>query len=72
MALPILETPTFELTLPSQDKKIKYRPFLVKEEKVLLQALISKDSDIKQAIKDCVKVCTFGEIEMVIRYQLLI
>ena len=33
MALPVIETPTFELTLPSQDKKIKYRPFLVKEEK---------------------------------------
>lgn len=64
MALPVIETPTFELTLPSQDKKIKYRPFLVKEEKVLLQALESgEDSDIKQAIKDCVKVCTFGEIE---------
>ena len=64
MALPVIETPTFELTLPSQDKKIKYRPFLVKEEKVLLQALESgEDSDIKQAIKDCVKVCTFGEID---------
>ena len=36
MALPILETPTFELTLPSSDVQVKYRPFLVKEEKLLL------------------------------------
>ena len=64
MALPVIETPTFELTLPSADKKLKYRPFLVKEEKVLLQALESgEDSDIKQAIKDCVQVCTFGEVD---------
>jgi len=39
MSLPTLETPTFELTLPSTDMKVKYRPFLVKEEKILLQAL---------------------------------
>ena len=38
MALPVLNTQTFELNIPSTDEKIKYRPFLVKEEKVLLQA----------------------------------
>ena len=43
MALPILETATYELTLPSADVVVKYRPFLVKEEKVLLQALESND-----------------------------
>ena len=42
MALPVLETNTFELTLPSSDVKVKYRPFLVKEEKILLQALESQ------------------------------
>ena len=38
MALPKLNTQTFELNVPSTDQKIKFRPFLVKEEKVLLQA----------------------------------
>ena len=64
MALPILETATYELTLPSADVKVKYRPFLVKEEKVLLQALESNDDvEIKNAIKDIVSTCTFGQID---------
>tara|TARA_A100001011_G_C14132947_1_gene766245 strand:- start:216 stop:947 length:732 start_codon:yes stop_codon:yes gene_type:complete len=64
MALPILETATYELTLPSADIKIKYRPFLVKEEKVLLQALEANDDvEIKNAIKDIVSTCTFGQVD---------
>ena len=64
MALPILETATYELTLPSADIKVKYRPFLVKEEKVLLQALESNDDvEIKNAIKDIVSTCTFGQLD---------
>ena len=43
MPLPSIETPTYELKLPSSNKKIKYRPFLVKEEKILIIALDSKD-----------------------------
>ena len=39
MALPILETASYELTLPSTDVQVKFRPFKVAEEKVLLQAL---------------------------------
>jgi len=63
MALPILETATYELTLPSADIVVKYRPFLVKEEKVLLQALESNDDiEIKNAIKDIVSTCTFGQL----------
>ena len=63
MALPILETATYELTLPSADIVVKYRPFLVKEEKVLLQALESGDDDeIKNAIKDIVSTCTFNQL----------
>ena len=63
MALPILETATYELTLPSADIKVKYRPFLVKEEKVLLQALESNDDvEIKNAICDIVSTCTFGQV----------
>ena len=51
MALPILETATYELTLPSADVKVKYRPFLVKEEKVLLQAL-EANNDVEINYKD--------------------
>lgn len=58
MPLPTIATPTFELTLPSNGKKIKYRPFLVKEEKVLILALESQDTkDITRAIKDTLKKC---------------
>ena len=42
MALPKLTTPTYELEVPSTDEKISYRPFLVKEEKILLLALESE------------------------------
>ena len=43
MPLPKIVTPTYELRLPSTDQLIKYRPFLVKEEKVLLMAMESED-----------------------------
>ena len=57
MPLPTIATPTFELILPSNGKKIKYRPFLVKEEKVLILALETGDtSDITRSIKDVLKV----------------
>ena len=52
MALPVLETNTFELTLPSSDVTVKYRPFLVKEEKFLLQAMESgEQKQIVNALK---------------------
>ena len=58
MPLPIVATPTYELKLPSSNKKIKYRPFLVKEEKVLIIALESKrQSEITNAVKDVLKQC---------------
>ena len=64
MALPILETATYELTLPSADIVVKYRPFLVKEEKVLLQALESSDdNEIKNAIKDIVSTSTYNKLD---------
>ena len=44
MALPILDTATYELTLPSSDVQVKYRPFLVKEEKILLMAMESENA----------------------------
>jgi hypothetical protein len=52
MPLPKIATPTYELTLPSTKKKIKYRPFLVKEEKLLVLALESDDTkQITNAIR---------------------
>ena len=63
MALPIANVAQYELTLPSQQKKIKYRPFLVKEEKILLMALeTQKPDDMLEAVKNIVKSCTFNEI----------
>ena len=65
MALPKLTTPTYELEIPSTDEKIKYRPFLVKEEKILMMAMESKSSaDITQAVKDIVNECTFNKIDI--------
>ncbi len=65
MALPKLTTPTYELEIPSTDEKIKYRPFLVKEEKILMMAMESKSSaDITQAVKDIVSECTFNKTDI--------
>ena len=58
MPLPTIATPTYELELPSSGKKIKYRPFLVKEEKLLVLALESEDTkEISTAIKAVLKNC---------------
>ena len=59
MPLPKISTPTYELELPSSGKKIKYRPFLVKEEKVLIIALETRDqmqitNAIKQVLSECI------------------
>ena len=65
MAQPKLTTPTYELEIPSTDEKIKYRPFLVKEEKILMMAMESKSSaDITQAVKDIVLECTFNKVDI--------
>ena len=58
MPLPKISTPTYELVLPSSGKKIKYRPFLVREEKVLIIAMESEDeTQIATAVKDVIKNC---------------
>lgn len=58
MPLPVIATPTYELVLPSNDKKIKFRPFLVKEEKILIIALESKDTtQITNAVKEVISNC---------------
>ena len=58
MPLPKISTPTYELELPSTGKKIKYRPFLVKEEKILVIAMESNDiGDIARAVKQVLGQC---------------
>ena len=65
MALPKLNTPTYELEIPSTDEKIKYRPFLVKEEKILMIAMESQDQkQIVQAVKDIVSACTYDKLNI--------
>jgi hypothetical protein len=58
MPLPKISTPTYELEIPSTGKKIKYRPFLVKEEKILIIAMESEDNkQIANAVKDVISGC---------------
>ena len=58
MPLPTLAVPTYELSLPSTGKKVKYRPFLVKEEKVLLLAMESEDEkEVERAVKQTLTAC---------------
>ena len=58
MPLPRIATPTYELVLPSSNRKIKYRPFLVKEEKILIIAMESEDQkQITNAIKTVINNC---------------
>lgn len=69
MALPKIDLPIFELTLPSTGKKIKYRPFTVKEEKILLVAQESGDPEqetlaAKQILNNCLIGCDVGDLAM--------
>ena len=65
MALPKLDVPIYELVVPSTDEKIKYRPFLIKEEKILLIAMESgENEDIIQAVKTIVSECTFHKLKL--------
>jgi len=63
MGLPKLDTPTYELVLPSTEETIKYRPFLVKEQKLLLIAQESKDKkELLNSLSTIMNNCTFGKI----------
>ena len=65
MALPKIATPFYELNVPSNGKTIKYRPFLVKEEKILLMAMESgKDGEVSNALKQIIKNCTDGQVDV--------
>ena len=65
MALPKVVLPTYELELPSNGKKLKYRPFVVKEEKLLLLALETNDEkEIEKAVKNLLKGCVLSRIKV--------
>lgn len=65
MSLPVLETPRYELELLSKKSKVKFRPFLVKEQKVLMTALTTGEKkDVRMALLECAKACTFGEVDV--------
>jgi hypothetical protein len=65
MGLPKIVVPEYSLTLPSNGKEVKYRPFLVKEEKILLIAMESEDEQqIVDATKTVIKNCVFGDFEV--------
>ena len=65
MALPVLNAPTYELTLTSSGETIQYRPFLVKEEKILLMALESgDDKEMMKAMKQIISSCVINEINV--------
>jgi len=65
MALPRLDVPIYELVVPSTDEKIKFRPFLVKEEKILLIAMESGEpDDMIQSVKSIVDECTYNKLKL--------
>ena len=65
MTLPSVETPRYELTLPSTEKVVQFRPFLVKEEKVLLVAMESNNNgEIINATKEILNACTYEKLEI--------
>ena len=65
MALPTMDLPTYDLVIPSNKKKIKFRPFLVKEEKILLMALETDDEkNIKNAVFELLKSCITTRIKL--------
>jgi len=65
MALPILKHPTYKIKLPSNNKELKFRPFLVGEEKILLMAMESKNAnEIVMAIEQIVKSCSISKIKV--------
>ena len=65
MVLPQVVLPTYELTIPSNGKKIKYRPFVVKEEKLLLLSLESQDEkEIEKSVKTLLKGCIQSRVKL--------
>jgi hypothetical protein len=65
MALPVIEAPKYHLTIPSSGQTVEYRPFLVREEKILMIAQeTNTQTAMVSALKDIVKSCTFGKLDL--------
>ena len=65
MALPRIDTPTYQLTLPSTQQKIDFRPFLVREQKIIMMAQESQDEkQMVRAMSDLVTSCTFNKFDV--------
>ena len=64
MALPVLETPTYTLNLPSTEQEVKFRPFLVKEHKILMSLTNSSHDEVSRVIKELIDVCTFNALNL--------
>ena len=65
MSLPQVKTPKFDTKLPSNGESVKYRPFLVKEQKLVLQAIEMKDQNqLNNALDDVLKDCTFHKLDI--------
>lgn len=63
MSLPILESPKYTVTIPSSKKTVEFRPYLVKEEKILMLAMESEDEkQMIMAIKEIIRACTFEKV----------
>src|SRR6056297_1695954 len=65
MALPKLNSPTYELKIPSTGAEVSYRPYLVKEEKILMMAMESNDTEqMMRAVTDVIRSCTSDSIDV--------
>lgn len=64
MSLPKLNTPIYELNLPSTGRAIKFRPFLVREHKILLTMSEAEDSEVARIIRELVNVCTLEKLKV--------
>ena len=65
MSLPVINTPTYELEVPSTKEQLKFRPFLVKEEKILLMAMEEEDTKhMVNAVRTIVDNCTFKTLKV--------
>jgi hypothetical protein len=65
MALPIVEVPKYSVTIPSNGESVVYRPYLVKEEKILMIAMESENQEqVMRAVKEVIAACTFNKINV--------
>jgi hypothetical protein len=65
MALPVIDTPKYSVKIPSTGKTVAYRPYLVKEEKVLMIALESENQEqVLTAVKDIIHACTYEKVDV--------